>query len=89
MHPVYLLALATLVAVLAFLGYTYISHKRNRDTGGGNTSGIGGPNDPLAGANTEIRDPEVLRRSLDAAHDTPPRVRAMHAAAEEKAAHQP
>ncbi len=74
MHPVYLLAIVTLVAVLGFLGWTYVSHNRNHKTGG-NVSGIGGPNDPLAGNNTEIRDPEVLRASLDAAAARPPRGR--------------
>ena len=46
-HPVYLLALATFVLVIGFLLWNLISVRRNQKTGG-KTSGLGGPNDPLA-----------------------------------------
>ena len=45
--PVYLLAIATLVLVVAFLVWNLISVRRNQKTGG-KTSGLGGPNDPMA-----------------------------------------
>jgi hypothetical protein len=47
MHPVYILAFVTFGAVMAFGGWSWLSAKRNQQTGG-KTSGIGGPNDPLA-----------------------------------------
>jgi hypothetical protein len=46
-HPVYLLALATFALVMGLLFWNIASTKRNQKTGG-NTSGIGGPNDPMA-----------------------------------------
>ena len=46
-HPVYLLAFATFILVIGFLVWNLLSVRRNQKTGG-NTSGIGGPNDPLA-----------------------------------------
>ncbi len=46
-HPVYLLALATFVLVAGFLVWNLVSVRRNQKTGG-KTSGLGGPNDPLA-----------------------------------------
>ncbi len=47
MHPVWLLAFVTFFAVAGVAGWSWLSAKRNQETGG-NTSGIGGPNDPLA-----------------------------------------
>lgn len=46
-HPLFLLFVLTLLILLAFLGWNWISTKRRHETGG-NTSGLGGPNDPLA-----------------------------------------
>ena len=46
-HPVWILALATFVLVLGFAGWSWLSTKRSQETGG-KTTGIGGPNDPLA-----------------------------------------
>jgi hypothetical protein len=46
-HPLYLLAFLTFFLVLAFLIWNRISLRRNQQTGG-KTSGLGGPNDPLA-----------------------------------------
>ncbi len=46
-HPVYLLAFATFFLVVGFLVWNLISVRRNQKTGG-KTSGLGGPNDPLA-----------------------------------------
>jgi hypothetical protein len=47
MHPVYILAFVTFIAVMAVGGWSWLSAKRHQQTGG-HTSGIGGPNDPLA-----------------------------------------
>jgi hypothetical protein len=46
-HPVYLLAFATFALIIGLLFWNIASTKRNQKTGG-NTSGIGGPNDPMA-----------------------------------------
>ncbi len=46
-HPVYILAIVTFLLVIAFLAWNLISVRRNQKTGG-KTSGLGGPNDPLA-----------------------------------------
>ena len=75
MHPVYLLAFATFAILVAFLIWNKISINRRQQTGG-HTSGLGGPNDPMAGVNPEMRNPEQMRQSLDAAEqgaDAPPR----------------
>lgn len=60
------LAMATFVLLLGFLWWNKASTKRNQQTGG-NTSGIGGPNDPISGTTPGIRDPETMRKSLDQA----------------------
>jgi hypothetical protein len=68
MHPLFLLAFATFALVVGFLIWTRMStarHSFRRDV-----SGVGGPNDPLAGATDEVRDPDELRASLDAAAST-------------------
>ena len=62
------LALITFVILVAFLLWNRQSAKRHHETGG-NTSGIGGPNDPLSGAAEGMRHPDELRRSLDQAAD--------------------
>ena len=46
-HPLYWLVFATFGVLLGFLGWSKLSVKRNQQTGG-KTSGIGGPNDPMA-----------------------------------------
>jgi hypothetical protein len=46
-HPLYLLVFVTLLCVVAFLLWNLLSVKRHQQTGG-KTSGIGGPNDPMA-----------------------------------------
>ena len=62
------LALATFVIVIAFLLWNRQSTKRRQETGG-NTSGLGGLNDPLSGTAEGMRHPDELRRDLDAASD--------------------
>jgi hypothetical protein len=47
MHPLTLLAFGTFILVLAFLVWNLLSVRRHQKTGG-NTTGIGGPNDPMA-----------------------------------------
>ncbi len=79
MHPLFLLAFATFALVIGFLIWTRVSthrHSFRRDV-----SGVGGPNDPLAGATDAVRDPDELRASLDAAASTP--------LSERRAEHQP
>ena len=66
MSPVWILALATLVIVLAVLLWSLASIRRRQATGG-KTSGIGGPNDPMAGATENIRSPDALSASVEAA----------------------
>lgn len=46
-HPLYLRAFATFFLVQGFLVWNRISLRRNQQTGG-KTSGLGGPNGPLA-----------------------------------------
>jgi hypothetical protein len=69
MHPLFLLAFATFLLVVGFLVWNRISTKRH--SFGKNPAGPGGINDPMAGATDEVRDPDVLRGSLDAAAATP------------------
>jgi hypothetical protein len=47
MHPLSGLVLVTFVLVVAFLVWNLLSVRKNQKTGG-DTTGIGGPNDPLA-----------------------------------------
>jgi hypothetical protein len=47
MHPLFLLAFATFILFAGFLVWNLISTKQSQKTGG-NTSGFGGPNDPMA-----------------------------------------
>ena len=67
MHPVYLLAFGTFILVAAFLVWTRVSTGRHR-FGRNNAEGVGGVNDPLSGAREDLRDPDEMRASLDAAH---------------------
>jgi len=46
-HPLFLLAIATLLIVLAIGAWSLLSVKR-RQKYGESASGVGGPNDPLA-----------------------------------------
>jgi hypothetical protein len=46
-HPLFWLLFVTLIAFGGFGAWSYMSAHRNQKTGG-NTSGVGGPNDPLA-----------------------------------------
>ncbi len=66
MDWILLLAIATFVLLLAFLWWNKASTKKHQQTGG-NTSGIGGPNDPMSGTTPGIRDPETMRAAMDAA----------------------
>jgi hypothetical protein len=66
MHPVYILAFATFACVVAFVYWNRLSAKRHKETGG-NTSGIGGPNDPLSGKNDALRSPAEMTASMEAA----------------------
>ena len=65
MDPILLLALATFALVIAFLVWNRISVARQK--AGTPPSGIGGPNDPLAGTTENMRHPDAMRASLDAA----------------------
>jgi hypothetical protein len=68
MHPLFILAFATFLAVVAFAIWSFASTKRHQKTGG-NTSGIGGPADPLSGTTTApIRSGDEIRASLDSAN---------------------
>lgn len=67
MHPVYILAFVTFAAILGFLAWNVASVRRHQKTGGGNTSGIGGKADPMSGTTSGMRDPEEMRRAMDAA----------------------
>ena len=70
MDWILLLALATFIFVVAFLVWNRVSTRRHQETGG-NTTGLGGPNDPLAGAAEGMRHPDEMRADLDAAAATP------------------
>jgi hypothetical protein len=65
MHPIWLLAFATFVLIAGFLIWTRISTSRHRF--GRNPTGIGGASDPLSGATDQLRDPDEMRASLNAA----------------------
>ena len=66
MDWIFALAIGTFAIVVAFLLWNRASTKRHQETGG-NTTGLGGPNDPLSGATEGIRDADTMRGSLDAA----------------------
>ena len=67
MHPVYILAFVTFAAVIGFLIWTRVSTVRHKF--GVKPTGVGGVNDPMAGATDALRDPEAMRASLDTAAD--------------------
>ena len=69
MHPVYILAFATFGLIIAFLVWNRIS--AGRHSFGSNPAGVGGENDPISGATDNIRDPDVMRASLDTAASQP------------------
>ena len=66
MHPVYLLAFLTFGLIIAYLVWNRISTGRHK-FGPNNPAGLGGENDPIAGATDDVRHPDVLRASLDRA----------------------
>jgi hypothetical protein len=74
MHPLFLLAFATFAIVVGFLVWTRMSTARH--SFGRKASGIGGVNDPLAGATDDLRDPDEMRASLDQAASQPLSARA-------------
>jgi hypothetical protein len=47
MHPLILLPAVTFLLLAGFLGWNWLSTKRSQETGG-DTSGVGGPKDPMA-----------------------------------------
>jgi hypothetical protein len=46
MHPLFILPVATFILLIAYLVWNWLSTKRNLETGG-DTSGPGGPKDPM------------------------------------------
>jgi hypothetical protein len=66
MDWILVLAIATFVLLLAFLWWNKTSTTQHQQTGG-NTSGIGGLNDPMSGTTQGMRDPEEMRAALNAA----------------------
>jgi hypothetical protein len=45
-HPLFWLLAVTLILVMLFAGWSWLSADRHQKTGG-KTDGLGGPNDPL------------------------------------------
>ena len=72
MDWIFILAIATFVLVLGFLLWNRSSTKQHVESGGGNTTGIGGRNDPLSGTTEGVRSPDELRASLDTAAASTP-----------------
>jgi hypothetical protein len=62
---IFLLAVVTFGLFLAFLAWNKASTTKHKE---GETTGIGGLNDPLSGTTEGMRDPEEMRAALD----TPP-----------------
>ena len=69
MHPLFLLAIGTFVLVVGFLIWNRVS--TGRHSFGQNPAGLGGENDPLAGATDDMRQPDAMRASLDEAASKP------------------
>lgn len=65
MDWIFALAIATFALLLAFLWWNRSSTKQHQESGGGNTTGVGGVNDPLSGTTSGMRDPEEMRAALD------------------------
>ncbi len=63
MNVIWILAAFTIVAVAAFGGYSLLSHRR-LEKHDGKAAGIGGPNDPMAGARPLDRSPREMTESL-------------------------
>lgn len=70
MDWILVLAMGTFGLLIAFLLWTRLSTKRHQATGM-NTSGIGGKNDPIAGATEGIRGSDAITGSLNAAAAAP------------------
>ena len=68
MHPLFALAAGTFLLFIAFLAWNLLSTKRHRF--GRKPTGVGGVNDPLAGATNNLRDPDDMRASMDMALET-------------------
>ena len=66
MDWILVLALGTFALLIVFLIWNRTSTKRHQQTGG-DTAGIGGPNDPLSGAGADVRHPDHMRASLEEA----------------------
>ncbi len=66
MNPVWILALVTLVLVLAVILWSLASIRRRQATDG-RTRGLGGPSDPMVGAVDNIRSGAEMNASMDAA----------------------
>ena len=62
----FLLPLVTFAIILAVLVWVLFSTLRHKNTGK-KPSGVGGANDPMAGASDDLRDPDAMRSGLDAA----------------------
>ena len=77
MDLILVLALATFGLIIAFLAWNWLSTKRHQESGG-TASGVGGPSDPLSGNTEGMRDPDAMRKNLDAdtGADAPGRSRA-------------
>ena len=69
MHPITWLAFGTFILVVAFLVWNRVSTQKHRFNS--TPSGVGGPSDPLAGARGDLRSPDSMRASLDAAAERP------------------
>ena len=69
MDPILLLALVTFALVLGYLIWNKVSVERQK--AGRQTTGLGGPSDPVASTTDKLRDPEEIRSSLNAASDGP------------------
>ncbi len=63
MNVIWLLAVFTIVVVLCFAVYAFVSHRR-LEKHGGQAKGIGGVNDPLSGARPLDRSPREMTESL-------------------------
>ncbi len=64
MDWILLLAIVTFVLFLAFLVWNNVSTTRHQK---GETTGVGGLNDPMSGTTKGMRNPEEMRGALDAA----------------------
>jgi hypothetical protein len=68
-HPLFLLAIATFVIFVGFLWWNRQSVKKHPH---GDSTGIGGVNDPLSGVTERpLRDPAEMTASLDEAAGRP------------------